>query len=100
MLTTVLMRLPVWPFQSPERTRSLKVPILVRTWCTPGTTFSPSLMMDSEAGARSATCSTERCSVMLIFSPRNIASRSSATPVAAARSRSSPSVSSVTRCLE
>ena len=31
-------------------------------------------------GARSATCSTARSSVMLIFSPANIASRSSSTP--------------------
>ena len=39
-----------------------------------GTTFSPSTNIDAPRGARSATCSTARFSVMLIFSPRNIAS--------------------------
>ena len=42
MLTTVRMRLPVWPTQSPERTRSANAAIRSRTACTSGTTFSPS----------------------------------------------------------
>ncbi len=100
MLTTVLIGLPVWPFQSPERTRSEKTCILVSTACTAGTTFSPSTSMTAASGARSAVWRTARSSVVLIFSPRNMASRSSLTPAAAASSRSSRSVSSVTRCLE
>ena len=39
-----------------------------------GTTFSPSTSITAPSGARSATCSTARSSVTLIFSPRNIAS--------------------------
>ena len=42
MLTTLRMRLPVWPFQAPLRTRSAKAAIRSSTACTPGTTFSPS----------------------------------------------------------
>ncbi len=99
-LTTFLMRLPVWPVQAPERTRSAKSAILSSTACTAGTTFSPSTSITASRGARSAVCSTARCSVVLIFSPRNMASRSPKTSVAAASSRSSRSVSSVTRCLE
>ena len=35
---------------------------------------SPSTTMDAPFGARNATCSTARASVILILSPRNIAS--------------------------
>ena len=42
MLTTLRMRLPVWPFQAPLRTRSEKSAILSSTAWTSGTTFSPS----------------------------------------------------------
>ena len=42
MLITLRMRLPVWPFQSPLRTRLAKSAILSRTACTSGTTFRPS----------------------------------------------------------
>ncbi|CAM5734640.1 hypothetical protein SBADM41S_12004 [Streptomyces badius] len=100
MLTMFFTGLPVWPVHCPERTFSAKPAILSRTACTAGTTFSPSTSMTASRGARSAVCRTARSSVVLIFSPRNIASRSSATPVAAASSRSRRSVSSVTRCLE
>ncbi len=98
-LITFLMRLPVWPVQAPERTRSAKSLILSSTACTAGTTFSPSTSITASRGARSAVCSTARRSVMLIFSPRNMASLRPKTSVAAASSRSSRSVSSVTRCL-
>ena len=74
MLMTLRMRLPVWPFHSPLRTRLEKSAILSSTAWTWGTTFSPSTMMDAPRGARRATCSTARFSVMLIFSPRNMAS--------------------------
>ena len=46
MLTTLRMRLPVWPFQSPLRTRLAKAAILSSTACTSGTTFWPSTTMD------------------------------------------------------
>ena len=100
MLTMFLIGLPVWPVHSPALIRSEKAAIRSRTACTAGTTFSPSTSTTAPRGARSAVCRTARSSVVLIFSPRNIASRSPATPVAAASSRSRRSVSSVTRCLE
>ena len=74
MLMTLRMRLPVWPFHAPLRTRLEKSAILSSTAWTCGTTFSPSTTIDAPFGARSATCRTARFSVMLIFSPRNIAS--------------------------
>ena len=70
ILTTLRMRLPVWPFHAPLRTRSANSAILSSTAWTSGTTFLPSTMMTAPSGARSATCSTARFSVMLIFSPR------------------------------
>ena len=100
MLTTLRIGWPVNPVHSPERTLSGKAAIRSSTSCTSGTTFSPSTSMTASRGARSATCSTGRFSVTLIRSPRNIASRSAVTPRAAARSRSSRSVSSVTRLRE
>ncbi len=52
------------------------------------------------AGRRRATCSTARCSVTLIFSPRNMASIRSARPDSRASWNSSVSVSSVRRFFE
>ncbi len=98
--TTFLIRLPVWPVHSPERIRPANAAILSRTACTFGTTFSPSTSITASAGARRAVCSTARPSVVLIFSPRNMASRCPNTSVAAASSWSRASVSSVIRCLE
>ncbi|CAM5691360.1 hypothetical protein SALBM311S_02878 [Streptomyces alboniger] len=100
MLTTLRIRLPVCPVHSPERTRPAKSLIRSSTACTCGTTFSPSTSTTAFAGARNAVCSTARSSVMLIRSPRNMASRSPNTSVATASSRNNRSVSSVTRCLE
>ncbi len=100
MFTTFLMRRPVWPVHSPERTLSANALIRSSTACTFGTTFSPSTRTSASRGARSAVCSTARSSVVLMRSPRNIASRSPNTPVAVASSWSRASVSSVTRCLE
>ena len=74
MLMTLRMRLPVWPFHSPLRTRLEKSAILSSTAWTWGTTFSPSTTIDAPLGARRATCNTARFSVTLIFSPPNIAS--------------------------
>ena len=54
----------------------------------------------ARAACRSATCSTARSSVMLMCSPRNIASRRCSSPHARARPTSSASVSSVTRCFD
>ena len=67
MLTTLRMRLPVWPASAPLRTRSAKAAMRSSTACTSGTTSSPSTTIRSPAGARSATCSTARCSVTLIL---------------------------------
>ena len=47
MLTTLRMRLPVWPFHAPLRTRSAKSAILSSTAWTSGTTFSPSTTIDA-----------------------------------------------------
>ena len=47
MLMTLRMRLPVWPFHSPLRTRLEKSAILSSTAWTWGTTFSPSTTIDA-----------------------------------------------------
>ncbi len=99
-LTTFLIRLPVCPVHSPERTRSAKSAILSRTACTPGTTFSPSTSTTASRDDRSAVCSTARSSVVLMRSPRNMASLRPKTSARAASSRNSRRVSSVTSCLE
>ena len=49
MLTTFRMRLPVWPFHSPLRTRLAKPAILSSTACTSGTTFFPSTTIEALA---------------------------------------------------
>ena len=74
MLTTLRIAFPVWPCHSPERMRSAKTDIRSSTAFTSATTSTPSTTKDSPRGIRSATCSTDRCSVALIRSPRNIAS--------------------------
>ena len=63
MLTTLRMRLPVWPFHAPLRTRFANAAIRSSTACTSGTTFSPSTTIEAPGGARSATCRTARFSV-------------------------------------
>ncbi len=100
MLTTLRIGLPVCPFQSPLRTRLQKAAILSKTAWTPGITFSPSTMTDASRGARSAVCSTARSSVMLIFSPVNIASIRAGKSQDLAKSTSNPMVSDVMRFLE
>ena len=100
MLTTLRMRLPVYPFHSPERTRSAKDDMRSSTPCTSGTTSSPSTTIFWPRGARSATCSTGRPSVTLIRSPPNMASMRSRSPVVRASSSNRPRVSSVIRFFE
>ena len=100
MLITLRIGLPVCPFQSPERTRSENADIRSSTSWTCLTTSSPSTISERSFGIRSATCSTARSSETLMCSPRNIASRRSATPHSSASSLSSFSVSSVIRFLE
>ena len=102
MLTTLRMRLPVWPFHAPLRTRSAKSrhPVEHRVDLRHDV-----LAVDHDRrrsrGARRATCSTARFSVMLIFSPRNIASmRSAQAALARPAATSSRSVSSVMRFFE
>src|SRR5262249_513281 len=63
-------------------------------------TFRPSGMIEAPGGARSATCSTERFSVILILSPRNMASMRSRSPASWASRISRPRVSSVMRFFE
>ena len=71
------------------------------TACTSATTFVPSTTMRSPGGARSATCSTARCSVVLIVVAAE--HRGDALAQAAARRRAraaARSVSSVMRFFE
>ena len=100
MLMTFFIRLPVWPSQRPLRTASAKAFMRSSTPCTSATTSVPSTINDVPFGARKATCSTERFSVVLITSPRNIAAVRSRTPRSAASAKSSCIVSSVTRFFE
>jgi hypothetical protein len=60
----------------------------------------PSTSIRVPRGARSAVCSTARCSVTLIFSPENIAAIRWGSPDSLARSTSSEIVSSVIRFFE
>ena len=98
--TTFLMGLPVWPFHSPDRTRSENALIRSRTSCTSATTSTPSTTSDVPFGIRSATCSTERFSDTLMRSPVNILSVCSRNPDSSASSTSRRIVSSVTRFFE
>ena len=100
MLTTLRIGLPVWPVHSPPRTRSAKAPIRSSTSWTSLTTSTPSTTSERSRGIRSATWSTERSSETLIRSPRNIASRRSASPDSLGERQSSSSVSSVIRFFE
>ena len=77
MLTTSVIGCPDEPSQRPPRTSSLNAAIRSRTPCTWATTSSPSTISRDSRGSRSAVCSTERRSVVLIRSPRNIAPRRS-----------------------
>ena len=99
-LTTFRIGLPVNPFHSPERMRSAKAAMRSSVSCTSATTSTPSTMSDLPRGIRSATWSTERFSLVLIRSPRNIASARSRSPDSFASCRRSASVSSVTRFFE
>ena len=81
-------------------TLSQKADMRARTSCTAGTTSSPSTRIDWPFGARSATCSTARRSVRLIFSPENMASMRWRSPHSSARLTSRRIVSSVTRFFE
>ena len=54
ILITLLMRLPVWPFQAPPRSPLAKSAILSRTAWTSGTTLRPSYTIVAPRGARSA----------------------------------------------
>ena len=100
MLTTFLMRLPVWPVHWPSRTRLANPAILSSTACTSGTRFFPSTTIEAPLGARRATWRTARSSVTLILSPRNMASIRSLSPESSASRTSKPMVSSVTRFFE
>ena len=100
MLTTAVIGRPVKPRQSPDLIRSANAAIASSTSCTWATTSVPSTTSVAVRGIRSATCRTGRFSVMLMCSPRNIASVRSRSPDWLARSTSSAIVSSVSRFLE
>jgi hypothetical protein len=100
MLITLRIGLPVWPFHSPERTRSEKADIRSSTSWTCLTTSSPSTISERSFGIRSATWRTARSSETLMCSPRNIASRRLATPDSSASCVSSCIVPSVMRFFE
>ena len=100
MLTMLRIRLPVWPSQRPLRTASANEAIRASTACTSATTSLPPTTSFDPAGMRRATCSTERFSVVLMTSPRNIAAVRSRTPRSAARAASKVIVSSLMRFFE
>ena len=100
MLTMLRIGRPVCPSHLPARTFSANSPMRSSTSCTAGTTSTPSTVIDVPRGARRATCSTARFSVMLIFSPPNMAAMRSASPDSSASCSSRRSVSSVTRFFE
>ena len=79
-LTMFRIGLPVCPFHSPERTRAENAAMRSSVSCTSATTSTPSTMSDRSLGMRRATCRTERFSVVLIRSPRNMASVRSRSP--------------------
>ena len=99
-LTMSVIGLPVCPFHAPLRTRSTKPLMRPRTSFTSGITSTPSTRIGVFERLRSATCSTARFSVWLIFSPANMRSASARTPAASTSSPSSLKVSSVAMFLE
>ena len=91
MLTTLRMRLPVWPVHAPERTRVGERAPSGRAPRGPRRRRpSPSTTSDASRGSRSATCSTARSSVTLMCSPRNIASMRSRRPARSASATQQP----------
>ncbi len=72
IFTTSVIALPVYPFHSPPIMRSEKCFIFSSTAFTSGITSLPSTRIGVLLRLRSATCSTARSSVRLIFSPENI----------------------------
>ena len=100
MFTTSVMRWPVYPCHVPDRTASLNPRMAARTRTTSPITSWPSTSMGRSAGRRSATWSTARFSVVLIFSPRNMAAIFSSSPASRASANRQARVSSTMRCLE
>ena len=98
MLITVRIGLPLWPSRRWLRTASLKARMRSLASRTSGMTSLPA--GNTFSPERSATCSTARSSLLLICSPANMRVRQRSTSACRARSMSSASVASVTRCLE
>ena len=69
MLTTLVMGLPVHPFQAPVRTAALKLATWRCTACTSFATSTQSAITDTPLGARSEKCNTLRSSVELMCTP-------------------------------
>ena len=100
MFTTLRIRLPVYPVCVPDRTAFENVAISSSTAWTCSTTSTPSTTSCWSRGIRSATWSTDRCSVTLIFSPANMASIRSRRPAASATATRRRMVSAVSRFFE
>ena len=91
----------LYVLSTPRCGRDLKIAPSCRARCGPGALHSlRQQRWTAPLGARRATCSTARFSVVLIFSPRNMASMRARRPDSSASSRRSLTVSSVTRFFE
>ena len=100
MFTTSVIRSPVWPRHSPERTAPEKRAIASSPRSTSARMASSTSQTGVSRESRSSACSTARSSVVLMRAPKNIARARSTTPASAARARSRRIVSPVTRFLE
>ena len=99
ILTTCSIFLPVDPCHDPSCIESQKVFMRASTSRTSGMTSMPSTCIGRSDWFRSATCITARCSVVLMGSPANMASRMPVTFRSAANPSSKSNVFSVARCL-
>ena len=88
MLTTSVIGWPSAPRTRPSRTSAAKLSIFSRAPMISGITSSPSTSTGSPEKLRSAVCSAARLSVILIYTPANIASRLASTLAALASSTS------------
>mmetsp|Transcript_49054 Transcript_49054/g.59383 ORF Transcript_49054/g.59383 Transcript_49054/m.59383 type:complete len:272 (+) Transcript_49054:811-1626(+) len=100
IFTIVSIDFPVWPFHTPLRTFSVKTLILASVSFTSGMTSLPSTRMGVLDWFRSATWSTARPSVALIFSPEYIFFAIPLTSCCSASLYNSSIVSSLMRFLE
>ena len=88
MLTTSVKGSPSAAVMRPSRRPSANAAMRSRLSRTPAVTACPSTFGARSGEGRSAVCSTARSSVLLIFSPSNMAARWAGRPAASASSRS------------